>query len=65
MEKVKHVKKLSNEKYDEIVDNVSDQDGKMKEIGIEKADELRAQLKDKLHDIEKEVMEEDVGEGKK
>lgn len=37
----------------------------MKEIGTEKADELRSQLKSKWQDIEKEVKEEEAEEGKK
>ncbi len=50
--KVKKVKKLSKEKYEEIVDGVSDQYAKLKEIGKEKADELRAELKAKWQEIE-------------
>jgi len=59
MAKLKKVKKLSKDKYYEIVDDVSDKYSKLKEVGKEKADELRDELKSRWEEIEKEAMKDD------
>jgi uncharacterized membrane-anchored protein YhcB (DUF1043 family) len=58
MARLKKIKRLSRDKYCEIVDEVSDKYAEIKEIGKEKADELRQELKSKWEEIEEEAMEE-------
>lgn len=53
--KLKKVKRLTREKYDEIVDTVSDQYAKLKEVGKEKADSLREELKRRWDEVEEEA----------
>lgn len=60
MTKLKKIKKLSKEKYDEVVDAVSDKYSEMKEVGKEKADELRDELKSRWDEIEKEAREKEA-----
>lgn len=61
MVKLKKVKRLSKNKYYEIVDEVSDKYAKVKEVGEEKADEFRDKLKSKWKEIEKEAREAEDG----
>lgn len=58
MTQIKKIKKISKDKYYEIVDEISDKYSKLKEVGKEKADELRLELKSKWEQIEKEAHEE-------
>lgn len=50
--RLKKIKRISRDKYYEIVDSVSDKYSKMKEDGEEKIDELREGLKGKWKEIE-------------
>ena len=59
MARLKKVKRLSREKYNEIVDEVSEKYSKMKEVGMEKADELKDELKSKWQEIEEEAREDE------
>lgn len=57
--KMKKIKRLSRDKYYEIVDSVSNEYSKIKTIGIEKASELRDELRSKWEEIEIESIKED------
>lgn len=59
MAKLKKIKRLSRDKYYEIVDDVSDKYSEMKKIGTEKVDELKDELKNKWDEIEEKAKEED------
>lgn len=59
LEKVKRVKKISRDKYEEIVDAISDKYAKIKEVGQEKADDLKQELKDRWTEVEKEVLDKE------
>lgn len=45
MEKTEGVKNITQEKYDKIVDEISDKYGAMKEVGIDKAERFGNKLK--------------------
>jgi gas vesicle protein len=60
--KLKKVKRLSRDKYEEIVDVISDKYSEMKEVGKIKADELRDDLKSRWEEIEEEVREDEDDE---
>jgi gas vesicle protein len=57
--RLKKIKRLSRDKYYEIVDDVSGKNSKMKDVGKEKADELRDELKRRWEEIEEEAREEE------
>lgn len=59
LSKIKAVKKLSKEKYYEIVDQVSDKYSKAKDVGKDKADKFRKELKSRWQEAEKEAKEEE------
>lgn len=59
MNKLRKIKRLSRDKYYEIVDGVSDKYSKMKDFGKEKADSLRNELKGRWDEIEKEALKEE------
>lgn len=59
---VKKVKKISKQKYDEIVDTVIDKYESMKEVGKEKAEKFRKEMKDHWNSIEKEASKIDTSE---
>ena len=54
MDKMKKVQNLSKQKYYEIVDSVSDKYSALKEVGQEKADEFREELRRKWQEAEEE-----------
>ncbi len=56
---LKKVKRLSREKYDDIVDTVSDKYSQMKNVGSEKADDLREELKSRWEEVMREAEEEE------
>ena len=58
MAKLKKIKRLSRDKYYDIVDSVSEKYSKMKDFGEEKADELRDELKSRWDEIAKEADDE-------
>ena len=58
LSKVKTIKKLSKDKYYEIVDQISDKYSKIKEVGSEKADQFREELKAKWQEVEEEAKKE-------
>jgi len=59
MNKLKKIKRLSRDKYYEIVDEVMNKYSKLKKIGTEKAEELRDELKERWEEIEKEAEEDE------
>lgn len=65
MARLKKIKKLSRDKYYEIVDDVSNKYSEMKKIGAEKVDALRDGLKEKWEEIEEKAREEEGDEEKK
>jgi gas vesicle protein len=56
--RLKKIKKLSRDKYDEIIDTVSDKYAELKEVGKEKADTLRDELKSRWDEVKREAEEE-------
>ena len=57
--KVKKIKRLSRDKYYEIVDTVSEKYSKMKEVGKEKAEKFRDELKSRWEEMEEDTDEDD------
>lgn len=58
LSKVKKVKDLTEEKFDEVVESVSDKYTKLKELGAEKKDELKDELKKRWKEAKEEAEEE-------
>lgn len=59
MNKLKKIKRLTREKYYEIVDTVSEKYSEMKEVGQEKADEFRDELRKKWKEMEEETEDDE------
>lgn len=56
--KVRRAKKMSREKYNEIVDTVVDKYESLKEVGTDKANELRSELKRRMKEADEETAAE-------
>jgi CHASE3 domain sensor protein len=59
MGKIRNTKRLSRDKYNQIVDTVSDKYSQMKDVGRDKADEFRDELRSYWEDMEKETRDRD------
>ena len=56
--RLKSIKRLTREKYNEVVDTVSEKYSKTKEVGKEKSDKLRDELKSRWDEIVEDAKRE-------